>query len=231
MTPWPRAKGAILLALPLLPLGGWYVQKGREPGLLTAPVSRKTLVRDVTLAGTIWPRHRHDAWPESSGRVERVFVAPNQRVSEGSPLFAVHCDAQRFELSRKELALSRLDVAAGAAERLTPATDRRLAELEARHDREAVRSCLVASPYAGRVVHVGVEVGDYVGPNQSSQLPPVMLAHLASFPQRHSRCDAGSAAPARRADKPRSRIDGHCSASRGCEIWRCQWLSGLGLRA
>jgi len=116
--------GGRLLLLALLILitaggGGYYYYATRDikPVYVSAEVARMPLTVTVSATGTLQPQDQVDVGAEISGRVDRVNVDYNDRVTKGQVLAVINTDQIRAQLAQAQAALgaARASVVTGEA--------------------------------------------------------------------------------------------------------------------
>jgi len=121
---------AVLVVLLVAAGGGFYFVQSQQAGTLyvTSDVVRGPLTVTVSATGTLQPQNQVDVGAEISGRVDRVTVDFNDRVTKGQELALINTDQIRAQLAQSQAALS----AALAAVTTTEAT---VNETKERRDR------------------------------------------------------------------------------------------------
>jgi len=121
---------AALLVLLAAAGGGYYFfsLRGANTTYVTSDVLRGPLTVTVSATGTLQPENQVDVGAEISGRVDRVAVDYNDRVTKGQELALINTDQIRAQLAQSQAALS----AALAAVTTTEAT---VNETKERRDR------------------------------------------------------------------------------------------------
>ena len=90
---WRRWMKYWLPALVVL-LGVLYFTRGEEAGpeYITEPVTERSLDIEVTATGNLRPTNQVDVGSEVSGRIDRIYVDVNDRVSRGQVLAQINTD-------------------------------------------------------------------------------------------------------------------------------------------
>jgi HlyD family secretion protein len=128
-----RVRTVAVLALITLTVSagaaGYFVLRGDQaPAYVTAPVVSASLVVTVSATGTLQPETQVDVGAEISGRVDRVDVDFNDRVSKGQVLALINTDQIRAQLAQAKAEL-------GAAQASVITNEATVKETKERRDR------------------------------------------------------------------------------------------------
>ena len=108
--------GVIVLLLAL-----WYFQSSgdEKPQYITQEVTQRSLDLTVTATGNLRPTNQVDVGSEVSGKIDRVYVDVNDRVSRGQVLAQINTDVieDQIRQSQANLQASRAQVAQAQASR------------------------------------------------------------------------------------------------------------------
>jgi HlyD family secretion protein len=110
---------ALIAAVVVAAIGGtaFYVARGTATTTyVTAPVARGPLVVRVSATGTLQPEDQVDVGAEISGRVDRVAVDFNDRVTKGQVLAVINTDQIRAQLAQAQAALNAAKAAVSTSE-------------------------------------------------------------------------------------------------------------------
>ena len=110
-SPKRRRRGLIaaIAAVVLAAFAGtaFYLTRGTSTtSYVTAPVARGALVVRVSATGTLQPEDQVDVGAEISGRLDRVAVDFNDRVTKGQVLAVINTDQIRAQLAQAQAALN-----------------------------------------------------------------------------------------------------------------------------
>ena len=120
-SPKPRRRWliAIIAAVVLVFVPGTaiYIARSTAPtSYVTTPVARGPLVVRVSATGTLQPEHQVDIGAEISGRLDRVAVDYNDRVTKGQVLAVINTDQIRAQLAQAQAALNAAKAAVSTSE-------------------------------------------------------------------------------------------------------------------
>ena len=120
-SPKPRHRWliAIMAAVVLAFVSGAaiYIARSTAPtSYVTTPVARGPLVVRVSATGTLQPEHQVDIGAEISGRLDRVAVDYNDRVTKGQVLAVINTDQIRAQLAQAQAALNAAKAAVSTSE-------------------------------------------------------------------------------------------------------------------
>lgn len=106
---------AVVLAF--VPGTAIYIARSTAPtSYVTTPVARGPLVVRVSATGTLQPEHQVDIGAEISGRLDRVAVDYNDRVTKGQVLAVINTDQIRAQLAQAQAALNAAKAAVSTSE-------------------------------------------------------------------------------------------------------------------
>ena len=91
---WKRWAKFWVPGLIALLLAGWYFGSGgdEKPEYITQAVTQRSLDLTVTATGNLRPTNQVDVGAETSGKVDRVYVDVNDRVTRGQVLALINTD-------------------------------------------------------------------------------------------------------------------------------------------
>lgn len=116
---WKRWAKYWVPALVFLLLGLWYVSSSGDakPEYITQTVTQRSLDLTVTATGNLRPTNQVDVGAETSGKVDRVYVDVNDRVSRGQVLAQINTDVieDQIRQSQANLDAARAQVAQAQA--------------------------------------------------------------------------------------------------------------------
>ena len=120
-SPKRRRRGLLMaiVAVLLTVIAGaaFYIARGTATtSYVTAPVARGPLVVRVSATGTLQPEDQVDVGAEISGRVDRVAVDFNDRVTKGQVLAVINTDQIRAQLAQSQAALNAAKAAVSTSE-------------------------------------------------------------------------------------------------------------------
>ena len=120
-SPKPRRRWLIAIiaavVLAFVPGTAIYIARSTAPtSYVTTPVARGPLVVRVSATGTLQPEHQVDIGAEISGRLDRVAVDYNDRVTKGQVLAVINTDQIRAQLAQAQAALNAAKAAVSTSE-------------------------------------------------------------------------------------------------------------------
>jgi HlyD family secretion protein len=99
--------GALLIVVVAAGAASYFVLRGDDAlSYVTAPVMRAPITVTVSATGTLQPEEQVDVGAEISGRVDRVDVDYNDRVTRGQVLALINTDQIRAQLAQAQAELS-----------------------------------------------------------------------------------------------------------------------------
>jgi HlyD family secretion protein len=112
-SPLRRAVFATLVLIGIIAAGAGYFLLGRDApaSYVTSPVARGALVVTVSATGTLQPEDQVDVGAEISGRVDRVTVDYNDKVTRGQVLAIINTDQIRAQLAQAQAELAAANAA------------------------------------------------------------------------------------------------------------------------
>jgi HlyD family secretion protein len=139
-------------------------------------IDRRDIQHVITLNGVAFPSRRTSVWPTVSGRVTRVFVDRGDTVRAGQPLLQLDDVRAQRDVTAKELAFLRAQVAqrkakAAHTDEATDQLERQIAEIDIAQARQALEDAhaalgeyILRSPRDGVVVQMNVQAGQIITP-------------------------------------------------------------------
>jgi HlyD family secretion protein len=120
-SPKPRRRWLIgiiaAVVLAFVPGTAIYIARSTGPtSYVTTPAARGPLVVRVSATGTLQPEHQVDIGAEISGRLDRVAVDYNDRVTKGQVLAVINTDQIRAQLAQAQAALNAATAAVSTSE-------------------------------------------------------------------------------------------------------------------
>lgn len=182
-----RSAAGALLAL-ALPLSGCFLiaeeEKDLEVPLVELPaitydtleVTRRTLVKQVSVSGRLVASRQQDLFfREQGGRLVSLTVRPGDNVRAGDVIAEIGAAGLSYQVRLRDIAvrkaLLRLELlettGANRYEIAMAGLDVEAAEVQLEESTAKLADSRLLAPFAGQVVRVGAEEGDYVEPFQT----------------------------------------------------------------
>jgi RND family efflux transporter MFP subunit len=148
--------------------------RGGDAPVVTVPAGVDTSGEQIRALGTLTAAEAVTLYPEVTGIVVAVEVAPGANVEEGQVLFRLNADDQTVTIDRATIAVDDTRAALDRAERLAQSsnvsevalsdarTAFRTAEIDLRSAEIDYQKRIVKAPFAGVVGLIPVSVGDLV---------------------------------------------------------------------
>jgi HlyD family secretion protein len=126
---WKWILGVIILVAAALYMAGFF-QRPAPQGYISEPVAEGLLETSVTAPGTLKPTNQVQVGSELSGRIDRILVEVNDRVSRGQGLAVINTDVINDQIAQARATLRSRQGAVSLAAATLREKQRSLARLQ-----------------------------------------------------------------------------------------------------